>query len=202
MELGSEALVAQHVWRILLHITPARIRSMASPHGGCRKQHHGLPRCGHCKLGLTRLSGRRPTRRPWQPSKAYLRSSRLAPPPVPARSPPDQARHGLGWQLIPSAGVRTIPVGDLAPASVDASAPRQAKLANELDLEVNRALTASISVISGARPIAVCGRGSVRQGAFRAQSGEGDPRSRRLLGESGTRKCRVTLQPRTCGNSR
>ena len=65
---------------------------------------------------------------------------------------------------------RRIPVGDLAHAPVDASAQRQAKLAAGPDLEVQPTLTASISMIAEARPIAACGCGSAHQGTFSARS--------------------------------
>lgn len=170
MGLGREVLAAQHVWRILLHLTPVRGQSVALPHGGCRKQRHGPPRYRRCRPGRTRLSGRRPPRRPCQPSAATaLGASSLTPPPGSAWSPSEQAWLGLGWQLIPFAGSCRIPGSDLALAPADVSARRQTRLAAELDLELHQALTASISMIADAGPLAVRKRGSERQGVFPAQ---------------------------------
>ena len=42
VELGGKALAAQHIGRILLNISPARVRSAARPHGRCRSP------CAHC----------------------------------------------------------------------------------------------------------------------------------------------------------
>lgn len=74
-----------------------------------RRGSQAAPRCRRCKPDPTRHSVRRSAPRPCQLAMA----ARLARRPVPARSPRDRARRGLGRQMIAFAHGRRMPVGDL-----------------------------------------------------------------------------------------
>ena len=108
MELIREALAVQHAWRGLLHIAPARIRSVAMPCGGCRKQRHGtgvaslIPRDTGSMGGIAPLPAL---------GGGRLGALRLAQQPVLVCGPCDRAPHGLGQQMIPFTRSRRMPVG-------------------------------------------------------------------------------------------
>ena len=117
-----------------------------------------------------------------EPGREALAVSYRASLHAPACLPSDHEWHGTGWQLIPFAGVRRVPVSDLAPAPERVSAPLQAKFANELDPEFHQAPTASTSMIAGARLIAVRTHGNARQGCVPCQESGWGPATAPLAG--------------------